>query len=885
MRDQAEVPVPRQPAPWGSLLAVAAGLLAAWASAGSLGLMAPVLRQAATWLGVAVVLLGVWPFRRAAAGEVTALRLTGAQWAVVFSVVMAMGANLWVPGVGGVLGVAVVLAAVASAHTGTSARLLRLVAFSVVCFAWYRFACEALPAVWMAADLVGQSLGRLAGALTARPMRVGATFAGLDLLVLTASVMIGGLAGSAGPRARRAAIAAAAILVGHLVFLTVLGFAPEIASHLPPTPPPPEADLEQTPVWFWADAVRAVLPWNVPLLGGLIHAGLVILLLRRLVVSDDGFPTASTADWPGRPLRIGYAGGAVAVALALLLPVAAILAPFRADLTGRTVAVYDRGLFDWGRPAHGRYGDPAAGTLGMLPDLVESMHGRVTRPQGLSETDLAQADVLVLFHPILPWTETQLQQLWDYVRRGGALLVVAENRVEDAGARSAFDEVLAPTAIRVRDDSAVAASIDWEGCLETAGCAAAVRVAPALNPFGIEGGSSLEIGPRASPLVIGRYGFSGLGSDASADTAERYATGRPLGDVILAAQQRIGRGRVVVLGDANPLTNLGSVSAYPFTCRLLAWMAAGGVVDPQAGWRQALTLVGSAALIVLLLSGGLGRLAMTALALGLSLFVCSTINANFSDVVPDGRPTTGGPSRLAYLGASHLEGHAGSSWADDGINGLALNLMRSGHLALLLPKLDAARLARAGMLVSIAPGRSFSADERDLIRRFVERGGVWVCMVGAEQSPVVAPLLAEFGFNVPHSPVRPAEQAPETDAVGSFVAPYFETDQGDAQVMFREGWPIACNAPDATVHVQSDQGASFIVTRPFGHGTVAVIGDSKFALNRNLERPDGQPVAEGLQNGDFWHWFLAVLDRQAPWVPPLRKPNAPAASAAKEARP
>jgi hypothetical protein len=883
MRDQAEASVPLQPAPWGTLLATGAALLAAWAAAGSLGWMSPVLRHAMVWLGIAVAILGTNPFRAAGAHEITTLRLTGSQWAVIFAVVLAVGAPLWLSDMGGVLGVALLLAALANTQAGPAARLTRLAAFSVAGFAWYRFAVEAVPAVWMATDLVGQGLGRIAGSIALRPLRVGATMAGLDLLVLSAGMVGGWIGCTRGPRARRMAAAGARILIGHLVFLIVLCFADDIAARLPAAPAAPESDLEQTPLWFWGDAVRSLLPWNAPLLGGLIHIMVVTGILRRTIVPDVGLPPNATGGWPGRQFRVGFWAVVAVVGLAVVMPAAARLAPFRADLAGRTVAVYDRGLFDWGRPTPGRYGDTAAGTLGMLPDLVESLHGRLTRTQSLAPADLAQVDLLVLFHPTRPWSETQLQQLWDYVKRGGALLVVAENRVEDGALRSAFDEVLAGTAICVRDDSAVAASTDWEGGLQTAGCAAAVDVPAALNPFGIEAGSSLQLGLRADPLVVGRYGFSGSGSDSSTDGG-RYTAGRPLGDLVLAAQQRVGQGRVVVLGDANPLTNLGTVSAYPFTARLLAWMANRGS-DPQAGWRQALVLADSVLLIVLVLSGGVGRLSLAILAFGLSLFACATINARTSEVLPDGRRTPSGPSRLAYIGAGHLEGHAGSSWADDGINGLALSLMRSGHLALLLDRLDAARLERAGMLISIAPGRSFSTAERDVIRRFVERGGIWVCTVGAEQSRVVAPMLAEFGFDVPHSPVGPTDKAHETEAVGAFYAPYYETDKGLANVLFREGWPIAWNGQDVDVHVENDQGAAFVATRPVGHGMVAVIGDSKFALNRNLERPDGQPVAEGFQNGDFWRWFLTVIHRQTPWVPPLTKPAAATKAPAKEGRP
>lgn len=875
MPDPADLPVQSQPATWGSVLAAASGLLAAWADAGSLGLIAPPLEHAVVWLCLATAVVSAWPFRPALPGEATALRLTGTQWGVIFAALLVIVLYAWLPGVGGALGVALVLVALAGAQVGSSGRVLRTAAFAVAGFGLYRFAYQTVPAVWMLADLLGQGLGRLVGLIFARPLRVGATFAGVDFLVLMAGVYGAWLMSTPRPRGRRAASVAGIILTGHLVFLILLAFAPQIAAWLPAAPPPPEAELEQTPLWFWGDALRAILPWSLPLVAGLIHAAVVVLIFRW---TDCGHPLMSAEASPGRHPRLRLAYWAASIGLALLVPVVATLMPFRADLSGRTIAVFERGLFDWGRPTYGRYGDSAAGTLGMLPELVASLHGRLIRSANLSASELQQADVLVLVHPTRPWSQQQLQRVWDYVRRGGALLMVAENRMDQGGVTSAFDEILAPTSIRVRNDAALSANTDWEGSLEPSGCAAAVDVPSAQNPFGIEAGSSLEIGWRACPLLVGRYGRSAVGDDAGRDQA-----GARLGDLVLAAQQRFGRGRVVVLGDTNPFTNLGSVSAYPFTCRLLSWMASRGA-DPQAWWRQAVAICGALGLIALLLNGGASGLCSAVLAFLTAMIVCTVINAKFSEVLPDGRPAEGGPSRLAYIGAAHLEGHAGASWADDGVNGLALHLMRSGRLALLLPQLDAARLERAGMLISIAPGRPFSPDERDLIQRFVDRGGIWICTVGAEQSRVVAPLLAEFDFRVPHSPVGPDETAQETEAVGSFFAPYYQNEQGQAEVMFQEGWPIACDARDITVHVQSNEGAAFVATRPVGQGMVAVIGDAKFALNKNLERSDGQPLDEGYRNADFWRWFTTVLQRQPPWTPPLGKPERPAKGPAKEAR-
>ena len=49
---------------------------------------------------------------------------------------------------------------------------------------------------------------------------------------------------------------------------------------------------------------------------------------------------------------------------------------------------------------------------------------------------------------------------------------------------------------------------------------------------------------------------------------------------------------------------------------------------------------------------------------------------------------------------------------------------------------------------------------------------------------------------------------------------------------------------------------------------MAVIGDTCFAMIKNLENEDGTPI-EGLrENAVFWRCFLALLGDGQPWYPP-----------------
>ena len=45
-------------------------------------------------------------------------------------------------------------------------------------------------------------------------------------------------------------------------------------------------------------------------------------------------------------------------------------------------------------------------------------------------------------------------------------------------------------------------------------------------------------------------------------------------------------------------------------------------------------------------------------------------------------------------------------------------------------------------------------------------------------------------------------------------------------------------------------------------GLMALVGDTGFAMNKNLEREDGQPIEGMRENAYFWRWFLDLLEHE-----------------------
>ena len=823
------------------VVAAIAGLISAWVSAGSLGLLAHPLTRALT-LGLLAAAVLVLPFR----AQRTRLLLRYAAVAII--AVLMIASSLPVVNISGV---ALVLAFGALLFSGRDRSVLLSAAVGVAVLALYRTAYTTIPLVWLAADSFGQALGHLAGLFSSRRLNIGATFAGLDYLVTMLSLWAVWTALAGPPRMKRTLYGLAAIFAGHGVYLVVLSYAPELLAWLP-RPAAPES-------WSWAGFFHKALPWNVPVLAGVIYAPLAAALFRWST-------WAPTLPAPSRR-RVGEHRPSYVLLLlaAALLPAVTSLYPVSPSLKGKKIVFYEKGFLNWLKPTHGSYGRLGSGMYGMLPVYLESLGAQGVISKDLSEEDLRDADALVLIFPDQPWADGQLDRIWSFVRGGGSLLVLGEHTTRDRDGSNRFNDVLKPASLRVEFDCATFAVGGWLQSYETMIHPTTTGIPDDRNQLGIVIGASVRAGWRARPIVVGRWGWSDLGDEGSGRAMignERYDPGERLGDVLLAAEQPVGKGKVVVFGDTSSLTNGINVSSHVFTSRLFAYLTEGSF-RAHAGWRQFVGVLLSVAILILLMRQPKEwAVALSVLGLAGSFVVTSRATSHAWEAFPNGRLKS--PNNLVYIDTSHLEASSGESWRGDGVGGLVLTLMRNGYLTLSLPQLDAARLQRAGLFISVAPHRSYSSSERNAIRDFVANGGIFVLTAGGEEAEPSRLLLSDLGFSIGTERL----DAQETVPMGHFKSPYLRSDDQRAFVRFHAAWPVICNAAEAQVIAYGRDNLPVIVMRRIGSGKVVVIGDTRFATNDNLELEDGEPF-EGLrENADFWRWFLTQLRDEPAWVPP-----------------
>ncbi len=139
-------------------------------------------------------------------------------------------------------------------------------------------------------------------------------------------------------------------------------------------------------------------------------------------------------------------------------------------------------------------------------------------------------------------------------------------------------------------------------------------------------------------------------------------------------------------------------------------------------------------------------------------------------------------------------------------------------------------------------------------------------MAGYEEAGPSRRLLAEYGFEVGDTLFGTgAILDGEPKFMRFFKSPYVPLPDGQyAHVRFQVAWPLINHGPKEGYRIfalgptlKGDM--PIIAARQEGRGVFVAIGDTFFAMNRNLERMDGAPIEGMRENAEFWRWLLGEL--------------------------
>jgi hypothetical protein len=874
--------------PFQALFILVLGMLTTWLAAGSLGYVAPPLQKALTWLAFASLVMAALPSR----GWISRSDLSLLGGAVLIAVMMTASPSAAI----NTLGVAVLLAAIAQLRPESprwpTARVAGPAALAAVTLAVFRLVCESSAAAWVFTNHAGHIEGVGVAWLTGRPLQIGASFGGIDFLVVMAALTVAWLVAAPRPRLCRALLA---IFVAQTAYLVIVAFSDDLAALLPPIVTPHEDRLSHLGVWSWGNALRTLLPWNLPLLAGVFHSAVaagMFGLIRWTTASNQPTEPDETSI-PARSLRnrnlpaaskgpdrpglanwqlFGPAG------LLIVAAVAMTYAPAQPDLKNRHVVAYDDGFTDWTTSDPGAVPPGSLPRYGLLPVLVQSLGGDFIRSRELTEADLGAADVLVIVpskasaRAASPGLSEELRKrIWRYVADGGRLIVGGDPETSLGIEENSMNALLAPAAISYRDDTANSLTERWEDNLLAAPHAATASSNPGRGSFSFDRAASLRVAWSAGPLLVGRWAWDEVGTDPDRPEALSYVPGNHLGDLVLAAQQKFGKGTVVALNAAACLSNDGIPFSYTFTAPMISALAA-DASTPLAWWRQVLGIAAAGGAIGLLFLPAAGRAPSTigataaTLALASTLLVCAWINDVSGRLLPSGTKTT--PQPVIYVDGSHLEGMGKNPWNENGAGRLMRILADNGYLPLVAPDVSLDRLKQAAMLISIAPGEPFSSSQIAAVKQFLTGGGVFLSMVGSPDAEPSRPLLEELNLHINPMPVPPWVRDRETTPGGNFRYPNDE----QAAVEFYGAWPVSGAAggvlwpPD---NPDPDKrpvlGGSTI-----GQGQAYLLGDSSFGLKKNLDGFSPNPR--------FWETQLRTWLGHEPPPPQAGPPNTASAN-------
>ncbi len=512
----------------------------------------------------------------------------------------------------------------------------------------------------------------------------------------------------------------------------------------------------------------------------------------------------------------------------------AAFVPPRPAAHGR-ILICDDGHLDFRVPVFGAFGHRNSGMFGRLPSFLEDRGYQVARGS-VSRESLRSASALVVINPMDKFAIPAKNAIWNFVRRGGGLLVLGDHTCTH-NIREPINDLLDPVNIELNFDSAKPFRDGWLWAFSFPRHPTTMGMDDAMDELQIWIGASLTIAPPARPVVVGTYGFSDPGDTANAGNGHlgnlMFDPGENLGDLPLVAESRYGRGKVLVFGDTSSLQNDALVSSHQFAENVFAWICTSNMTAADPARRCAAALLILAGMILLAKRSGIHSWQAVAAAVFLLGWTLGAVPGRVLAV------PSAAHKDIAWIDGSHLERFSFNNWNDDGTGGLELNLMRNGYSPLLMKEWDTRALNRGSLLILIGPSKPFTRSEVTSIRQFVARGGHLILSAGWEDLSGSKELWREFGLHVVQRPL------------GRVLV-----KQPDGEVRLYKGWSIKVDHGSAKV-LCSPWGYPAIVQKRLGKGSVVAIADTQFLLDRNVEGTD-QYYPENI---GFLHRLFSRLKR------------------------
>lgn len=487
----------------------------------------------------------------------------------------------------------------------------------------------------------------------------------------------------------------------------------------------------------------------------------------------------------------------------------------RSSLTGAespTIAIYEPSAVaqsrESGTSADG-YGLSRIGLYGDMDSFLERL--------GYQTTPIASLETLETLNPTCVYcptfadsvSATETHALRQYLDQGGNLIAVAEHTNLE-GSTDILNPLLSPYGLKVRFDNTnglwgegLTGSQVGKGQLSCA-----LRNTPCLTH---NRGASIRLDRlNATPILVGRFWQSDQGDSLYPDHAflsdGRLSVGDRLGNVVLMAEARAGKGRVFVSGDSSPFLNQNLAYNTPFLVTLFSFITMPGEANHSTAIPMMIGAIVAIILVILLRTVLRYRDVESVLLVILILLFTGTA---FFESCANAEPGHSPGAAWAVISTAENNAYDRDPFSESATTGLALQLFRSGLLPTLGDWKASGQPPRAIFIINptIKPGESEIRQLRDRIE-----SGTRVIIAGDGENDAFIELARGFGIDVTDVPVGSASDG----GITTFTA-----------------WRVR-SVPDDAIPLTIG-GMTVGGTISLGMGKITFIADGGFLLSRNLE--------------------------------------------------
>ncbi len=470
-----------------------------------------------------------------------------------------------------------------------------------------------------------------------------------------------------------------------------------------------------------------------------------------------------------------------------------------------------------------------------------------TNPHSLKDA-LKDANILLLLNLQKQLSSSDLESIKSFVKDGGGLLIFGEHTsmfVQDqdfAAGRDYLNDVLDQTGIQINPDTADFIPDHWQYASSTLPHSVTKDLGFEITTSSV--GASLRLREDARPLIIGRFAFSDRSNATTPGHLgdRQYEIDEMLGDLVIAASDAYGKGKVLVFGDTSYVFNNELPFRYNFLYNSVTWL-----MSQESNYAAALRWLSLLLLMILAIFIFVAPLIIKRLSPKITLIfliyiaLSIAVSLAFSAILNDSmiKSPQGLDNDLIWIDHTHLNQFNQENYRDDGIAGLTTNLFRNGYLPEVLEKMNGfPDISEGSGLIIIAPNEHYTQEEASRLKDFVEEGGMLIISAGHKSAGPLESVLRSFDLQIEDLPLGSPPWIEETHGtMGQATVSPENLKRYWHEPKFMEAYPVSATGefrPITWMRYGNDT-YNLILQKKAGLGEVILIGDSRFLLNENLE--------------------------------------------------